>query len=394
MRNLQTSDKGNLLPTVTNAQLMLEYAPGTRPYRLNDFTLCFETRDEGTGEWRKLTDRDYLLARVFLEGAGLMVGSDVSVSALHLVAGKHHAHPVRDYLRGLKWDGTPRLERLFINYFKAEDTPLHREIGKRFAIGAVARIFIPGCKLDNYPVLEGLQGLKKSTALKALTGPWFSDTRLDLNKGADAYMPLQGVWIYEVAELDSFKGASSTRLKSFVSSSVDRFRPPYGRTVQDVPRQSIFAATTNDSDYVTDWTGDRRKWPVAVSAVDVELIERDRDQLWAEAVRLFDAGERWHLEGAAAAEMVEAAKLRYDQDVLIEEIADMLNVHKDKLQEEMTIGDLFSALNLETQKGGGREQSRAIRALRSLGFLKLGQKWRDGAPRNLWKVPDVFLVAR
>lgn len=377
---------------LSNAMLLLENDPAALAFRKNDFTLFFETKDPDSGRWRNLRDHDYALARLFLEDKGLRPGPELAVSAVHAVAEKQHTHPVRDYLRSLHWDGTPRLERLFTDYFKSNPTTLNAEIGKRFAIGAVARIFSPGCKLDNYPVLEGAQGIKKSTGLKALAGTqWFSDTRIDINRGADAYMALQGVWIYEVAELDAFKGVASTRLKSFVSSASDRFRAPYGRTVQDIPRQSIFAATTNDSDYVTDWTGERRKWPVAVAEVDVAAIERDRDQLWAEAQTLYDAGERWHLEGAAAIEIQEETTRRYDQDVLIEEMAECFD--REKFPAEVSFGEICKALNFESQKGGNREQSRVIRALKTLGFAKTRAAKVRGAVVNLWETPDVFRKA-
>jgi putative DNA primase/helicase len=170
-------------------------------------------------------------------------------------------------------------------------------------------------------VLEGKQGLLKSSAVRVLVPDptWFADTRIDLGS-KDAYLALSGVWLYEVAELESFSGWGANRLKSFVSSATDTYRVPYGRSTQAYPRQTVFVATTNDSDYVSDWTGERRKWPVPVERVDLDAIARDRDCLWAEARAAFEAGERWHLEGEAAAAMSELAMERHVADPL-EEVA-------------------------------------------------------------------------
>jgi predicted P-loop ATPase len=157
----------------------------------------------------------------------------------------------------------------------------------------VARIYRPGAKADHAVILEGEQGLGKSTALKTLASEaWFTDELGDIG-GKDASMQLQGRLIVELAELDALSRAEVSRVKAFLSRSSDKFRPPWGRRVIDVPRQNVFAGTTNKDKYLQDETGARRFWPVRCTRIDLAGIERDRDQLWAEAVAAYHDGKAW-----------------------------------------------------------------------------------------------------
>ena len=205
-------------------------------------------------------------------------------------------HPVREYLDGLEWDQTPRLGDWLTDYLGVKKSEYSMLCGRLFLIGMVARIYRPGCAMRSMPILEGEQFRGKSTALRILGGEWFGDTPIDLNN-KDAYQLIQGRWLYEIAELDAFSRAESTRVKSFVSSPEDRFRAPYERAPRDWPRQTVFAGTTNQDEYFKDPTGNTRYWPLRVE--EIEQINLDglanvRDQLFAEAVALFKRGERWH----------------------------------------------------------------------------------------------------
>ena len=193
-------------------------------------------------------------------------------------------HPVRDYLKPLKWDGIPRLGSWLSTYLGAENNELNQAIGRIMMVAAVRRILLPGVKFDTIVVLEGLQGSGKSTALRILAGDdKFSDQdilTLDAKAQAEA---MAGIWIYELCELEGLGRADINKVKAFASRAVDRARPAYGRFREDRPRQNIFVGTTNDDKYLKDPTGNRRFWPVRTGKIDLEALARDRDQLWAEA---------------------------------------------------------------------------------------------------------------
>ena len=215
---------------------------------------------------------------------------------IQTVARENRVHPVRDYLHALNWDGTPRLDSWLGRYLGVEDSPYVHAVGSRFLISAVARVERPGCKADQVLILEGPQGILKSSALQALANPWFTD-RISSLGSKDAAMEVAGVWLVEMSELDALTKASNSAIKSFVTRRSDRFRPPYGRHVIDHPRQCVFAGTINPLEgYLNDPTGARRFWPVVCGDIDLETLVRDRDQLWAEARVRFQAGMPWWLD--------------------------------------------------------------------------------------------------
>ena len=214
--------------------------------------------------------------------------------------------PVADYLAGLKWDGHPRLDRWLTTYLSAADTELNRAIGVVALVGAVRRPRQPGCKFDTILVLEGLQGSGKSTALSILAGPDnFSDQDLLSLDAKSQIENLEGIWIYEISELQGLNKGEISKVKAFASRQTDRARPAYGRFREDRPRRGIFIGTTNESEYLRDPTGNRRFLPVLTGKIDLEALQQDRDQLWAEAAHREATGvsitlpkELWKLAAA------------------------------------------------------------------------------------------------
>jgi hypothetical protein len=299
----------------------------------------------------------------------------------------HAYHPVREYLRSLTWDKESRVDRLFTRAFGAPDTNYIRAVSKCFMIGAVARVMRPGCKHDTMPVLEGAPGLLKSTALRTLAGDdWFSDTPLTPGD-KDAYQNLIGVWIYEHAELDSFSRARDVeRIMAYLSSSKDHYRKSYGHRAEDVPRQSVFAGTTNKNEYLGDGTNglNRRMWPVPCTAIDVSLIRDHRDQLWAEAVALFDAHERWWLPNEVKAAHAELAENRNSPDPWLERIA-MLEPR------EHTMGDVLMHCGVDQGKRTVFDEKRLAPLLRQAGWHPHRVK-RNGVTIRFW-VPTSFAAA-
>src|SRR4051794_13268130 len=240
-------------------------------------------------------------------------------TAVRMVATQHPHRPVREYLDGLEWDGTERLDSWLATCLGAMAEPGReaylRQIGRKSLIQAVARIAEPGCKADHMPVLRGPQGIGTSSAIRALAvrEEWFADEIADLGS-KDAAQDLAGKWVIEVPELAAIRGREVERVKAFTSRSTDHYRPSYGRRSQDHPRQCVFFGTTNADTYLQDETGNRRSWPITAGEIDLAALIRDRDQLWAEAVAAYRAGETWWLDREAerAAARVQARHLITD----------------------------------------------------------------------------------
>lgn len=238
--------------------------------------------------------------------------------AIDAVAEQSTFHPVRNYLNDLPaWDGVQRIDGWLQDYCNVEpqtgeETAYTREVASKWLISAVARVMVPGCKADGVLILEGSQGARKSTTLRFLAGEdWFGDS-LPPMSSKDASDYLRGKWIIEMAELSNINKAEVEVVKAFISRENERFRPAYARTEITYPRQCVFAGSTNKSDYLRDETGNRRFWPVKVNGFcDTHGIREDRDQLWAEALARYKAGETWWL----SAESEETAKTQQEQRV-------------------------------------------------------------------------------
>ena len=274
----------------SNIETILENDPAFADIRYDSFAerCYYGTIESGDADGEKASDieRRYTIPNVALT---------TYREALITVAMRRRCHPVREYLDGLAWDEVPRLHRLMVDGFGGRgDAAYLEKVGTKLCLSAVGRIYEPGCKVDEVVILAGREGARKSTGLRVLSAGWFSDAHLDISS-KDGIMGLTGVWIYELGELDAISRAESTAVKRFISTQVDRFRPPYGATMKDRARQGILVGTTNEREFLgRDGHGDRRFIPVATDAVNVDWIEDYRDQLWAEARVRYEAGERWH----------------------------------------------------------------------------------------------------
>jgi putative DNA primase/helicase len=299
---LRKRKDGTPYTDVNNVLISLEMNPKLSAiFRYNEFADKIEYAapppwaDSSSNVWG---DEDRVRLQSYLQGQGILVNRDVVVQDAVIVRAKQFSyHPIRDYLRGLTWDGKPRLDSWLSYYLGCEGNAEYlRAIGPRFLISAVARVMQPGCKADCVLVLEGPQGLGKSSAAKIFaTKAWFSDALPDLHS-KDAAIQLQGRWIQELPELAALNRSEIEPIKAFTSRQTDIYRPPYGRNTVERPRHCVFIATTNLAEYLADETGGRRFWPVRCGKrIDLEALQHDRDQLWSEARARFDGGEAWHL---------------------------------------------------------------------------------------------------
>lgn len=322
-----------------------------------------------TAEPGELTDTDVTRIAAWLaRHEDLSVSTDLVWKAAAVVAEGRRVHPVRSWLEGLRWDGQPRLESWLATYLGAAATPYVRRVGPMMLRSAVARVLRPGCKVDTMGVLEGDQGGGKSTAIKVLFGEaWTSDSPLDF-ASKDRFVQLRGKWGVEIPELDGFDRADVNRIKSFLSSPVDDFRPPYGRASVRAPRQCVFIGTVNPAaGYLRDVTGNRRFWPVPVGKIDLGAIERDREQLWAEAMADYLAGRPWWPE-AADGKMFEAEQ---EARAVVDSWEDDVAAYAEG-KGFVTVADaLTKGLGmLEKEKHTQAAQSRVAAALIKLGLLK------------------------
>jgi predicted P-loop ATPase len=229
------------------------------------------------------------------------------------------------WLEALKWDGTERLTKWLTTCLGVPSTGLANAIGRKFLISAVARVMRPGSKVDHMLILEGPQGILKSTALRTLVGDdWFTDQIADLGT-KDSCQDLHGKWIIELSELSAIRPGEVERVKANISRQID-YRPSYGRRSGDMPRQCAFVGTTNAKEYLSDTTGGRRFWPVLCTRIDIDRLAADRDQLWAEAVAAYHKGESWWLDNDELRRAVEGEQEdRRTQDPWESIIADWLD---------------------------------------------------------------------
>jgi predicted P-loop ATPase len=292
------------------------------------------------------------------------LSSDVVNKGVLLAADAKRFHAVRDYLSSLKWDGERRLSGLLWDYYGANGgvpDAYSCAVAVKWMVGAVARIFQPGVKMDNVLILEGEQGAQKSSSLKALFDPWFTDAGFEIGS-TDGYQIIRGMWCVELAELDGFNRAEASRSKAFFTRTHDRYRNPYGRKPVNVPRQGVFAGSVNHASYLKDDTGNRRYWPVTVGNIALEWLRRDRDQLWAEAVHWFRGGEEWWVRASERSMYEVEQDDRYVGDAYEERIQAWLDgqvgTNPEKRNQVTMVDILSKALNLDAGKWTLPEQQR------------------------------------
>lgn len=318
------NEEGAVKPTLHNIELILKNdprlvglaqineftqetvqrtAPGQKPNRRAKATKkvrqldgrVWAVKDPLNGDlWSD--DRDFAIRSVVEApktqgGYGIKVSDRDLKAAIVLAANDKPFHPIREYLGGLAWDGVPRIEQLFSTYLGAPDDAYTRSVSRLVLLGAVTRVYEPGHKFDFAVILEGLQGKRKSTFIQTLGRSWFAELDGDFHDQKQMVELMQGAWIMEIPELSGFARADVRSIKAFISRQKDRARLAYARRAGEFPRQCIFMGSTNDREYLKDDTGGRRFWPMlcSVAEIDIERLEAEVDQLWAEAMAAYRA---------------------------------------------------------------------------------------------------------
>lgn len=301
------------------------------------------------------------------------------LDGIHTAAHDNGFHPLRDYLTRLQWDGEERVDGWLSTYLDADDSDYVANVGRWWLVSCVARALRPGCQVDHMLVLEGDQGAGKSSAVRILGGDYYLGSLPDFRDRKAAAESLAGRWIVEVGELDALRGSAATRVKDFLSQTVDHFRPAYGRLAITRPRECVFVGTTNEGAYLSDPTGGRRFWPVRVGRLYREDLLRNRDQLWAEAVHLYRTGTQWWPDESHTPLISEQQESRFQVDDWEPTVASWC-----RAQPEFTIGEVLSdALKIDIGKWDRAAQIRVGAILHRLGYGSR-QVRRDGARVRLY----------
>ena len=332
---------------------------------------CKEGEKLRAGREDSIEIKDWLITKWQLE-APLSLIEEVLI----FFATQNEFHPVKEYIERLEWDGVERIGKAFKTYLGAEmPEPYLTSVTTKFFLALMKRVYEPGCKFDHIVVFEGKQGVGKSSFGEILVGKeWFMDGLPPLTD-KDAALNLQGIWLIEMAELSALYRSQLETAKAFITRTVDKVRPPFGKRRVDVPRQNVFIGTTNKQDYLNDPTGARRFWPVFVRQVDFKRLERDREQLLAEAKFVYDfASEPLWLSGKTKlqAEMIQASRKADEASDLMQDA--LLDWLKENKRNSVTMSELFRAgpwTNLLPKTETIRS---AATVLRAIGFKRVHSK--------------------
>lgn len=308
---LELDKQGRVKDTLTNIANIIRYDENLQSIVLNDLTGMLDVN--GPLPWRQVKpgwgDADLACAKVYFEQVyGLWSPTKFKDALVAVVSAERVYHPIKEYFEALAWDGVERIDRLLIDYLGADDTPYTRAVTRKTLVAGVARIYQPGVKFDSILVLNGPQGIGKSTLFARLGGKWFSDSlTIGDMKDKSAAEKLQGYWILELGELAGIRKVDVETVKSFISRVDDKYRQSYGTTVESHPRNNIIVGSTNsESGFLRDITGNRRFWPVRVTGGTkysvFDLTQPIVDQIWAEAISKYHDGEELYLKGDVAAQ--------------------------------------------------------------------------------------------
>lgn len=390
-QQLQMGDRGPKR-NLTNLILHLRNLDGLgKALRFNELTQ--------QTEWnaKTLEDPDYIDIRLLIERVGFQPTDRDVRPAVDRVARENRFNPVVEYLTGLQWDGTPRLDRWMHKLLGAPDTPFVRTISAKVLISAVARALEPGCQVDTVLVLEGEQGIRKSSAIAALFGRDYTRESVSLfDSHQRMVMNMMGAWVIELAEFVAIARSHHNGVKGLISMRHDTVVLPYAKSSVTLPRRCIMIASVNPEGdgYLTDNTGNRRYWPVQVTKVDLEGITARRDQIWAEALHRYRERERWWLEGdennIAGAEQDDRGETEAWTEPLGKKI-DEESARRGNPILWITNDEAMTLLGIPHERKDKKAQMRIGNALKELGFTRDKQRpdappgERKGKPKSGWK---------
>ena len=341
-------------------------------------------RNQGAREWQDIDDINLTVKLQRTLGLTRLTVANVS-DAVRCRGHQCLRNEPREWIRSLRWDGTQRIDSFFADYFGCQQSGYSAAVSRNFWLGIVARVFQPGCQVDNMVILEGKQGIFKSKALEAIGGKWYMEASQEITS-KDFFVALAGKLIVEIADLDSFSRADTTRIKKVITCRTDRYRQPYARATQDHPRQSIFVGTTNEQHYLRDSTGARRFWPITCGHIQLDRLRLDREQLYAEALSRYLTNEDWYKVPEEATTQEQEDRRQFDEwENLIQAFI------KESCQTEIAMTDIASAVGVDKAHLDITIQRRIGSILRRYGWKSKVVRTGDFVNRK-W-VPQSVLLA-
>lgn len=396
---LEKTKDGKVRNTFNNCKTILTNVCETKTFLWrnefanNDYYVC----DVPWGSKKDAAVTDIDIDRIknyCCERFGVEFGDHTIDQILRVIADENRRHPVREWIKSLDWDGTPRLETWLRDYASAttQPEPYLRALSKKVLVALVKRVFEPGCKFDHVLILEGDQGWGKSTLLQNLVGKeWFTDQPLVIGE-KDTVTTMQSKWLIELGELSTLNKSEVEAMKAFISQATDRIRVPYGKRMEDFPRQCIFVGSTNKDEYLKDETGNRRFWPVRCTGeLRFEEIRKVREQLFAEAYAFYLMGEPIYFEDKKILALARAEQLlRSEGDEWMPAVRDIVSGEifprgQFEMRDVSKSMDQFGAHRLTPF-----DQQRIGKCLRALGF----EKYQEcvGLRRKLWRLKDPSIL--
>ena len=399
INSVNKTPKGVIKPDLNNAVHYLQTNPALSSlFRYNTFAGAIEISEkapwyENRGHrGARISDEDIILLKFFLiKHHQIEFRQEIVMEAIVVMAFRRHYHPVRNYLNSLKWDKTPRLDTWLIKC-GAVDNVYTRAVARKTLCAAVRRVFQPGCKWDYILILEGPQGIGKSTICRILGRLWGADMNLDPHAKDSVHMML-GKWIIELSEMVALKWAEASALKSFITRETDTVRLSFARHAKDFPRQSIFIGTCNPEHvgYLADTTGNRRFWivnlPHKISLVE---FENDCEQILAEAVQYYRS-ETLYLTGDAEKIHGYEAMARVPEEPMQRHVSKYLTENPEI--NEVQIMDLLEYCGVAAKSVTKLDQSRIAQSLVGLKWVK-NTKVVDGTVQIFYTRPRSEQIER
>lgn len=385
---LNLNERGGAIANVDNVYRVLQKTPEYGPDRLwyDEFLHKVLVSNSPTRQW---VEEDYIDLLRYVQnekGPGISHSTLPMVKqAVQSVTRERTRHCVREWLKSLKWDGTERITHAFEDHWGAVIDARHpsdhvRSASRNFFVGLIARVFEPGCKVDNVVVFEGPQEQGKSLALSKLAGDWFATMNIDARQKDFVEALRGGKWIFEIAENDAFGRAEASRVKAIITTQSDFYRRSYGHEAEDFPRQNIFVVTANEYDWGNDPSGLRRFWPIRCDNVNPHSIALIREQLFAEALHEYLINPIWWKMPPSTKEVQSD---RQYKDAWTEDIAIFV---QDK--PEVSYNDIQNALGIQKGDKNNASQRRIASVMKSLKWIKHENVRRNGAKIDVFMPPE------
>lgn len=388
---LKRNSRGSPEDNLSNAMLVISDHPalGGKIWADDFLQRIMTTWNGPKREWK---DGDDLLLTEWFQRAMRMPKLSLKTvrEAVQAIAFLNRRNELTEWLNTLQWDGIERLPTLMSDAFGTLQDDYTAAVGRCWLVSMIARAFKPGAKVDYAPVFEGIEGINKSTAMSIIGGEWFAECHEKITD-KDFLQALQGVWLIEIAELNSFSKSEIRRIKSVISCQDDRYRASYGRYTERHPRQCVFCATTNEDDWNESDTGARRFWPIRCGEICIDYLRANREQLFAEAVHRYHQGEKWwDVPNEEAKNQQELRRKRDEWEGIIERYVTWEPSHyensvrkwiaRNEPLEKLTTQEILeTALDIPPGKWTRSDQMRVSSALKSSSWkrIQLGsdKKW-------------------